>query len=620
MRPMRTLVTTVLSLAAATAPAQDEPFLHPPGQPEILATHRAEHPRVLVTSADWERARSAIDTDTTIARWHAELLEQAEAILGQPPSEYIIPDGKRLLATSRRVLTRVQTLAYAHRTTGDPRYADRAWAELDAAAGFKDWNPSHFLDTGEMTAAFAIGYDWLYDEWDDAQRRRLRDAIVTRGLSPGLGSYRGEQGYGWWVKAHHNWNQVCNGGLALGALAIADEEPEIAAEILHEGMLSLRLAMREYAPDGGWAEGPGYWGYATVYNAMHLAALESALGSSFGYADYPGFAQTGEYPPFVSGPTGRTFNYADGGDSPIRAPQLFWLADRFGQPDFAAFEARAAAPSALDVLWGTRAGLPDGMSDLPLDRHFEGIGIVTMRSAWGDPDALFVGLRGGSNAVNHSHLEIGSFVFDALGVRWAIDLGGDDYNMPGYFGAQRWSYYRLRAEGQNTIVLDPGDGPEQDPKAAGAIVDTTFSPHQAGATVDLSKAYPKALAGAGLTRTALLGDGRSRLVIEDRVNLSPGTRPLPAWWFMHTRAEIDLDPGARRAVLRQDGKALAVEITEPVGATFSVMDAAPLPTSPHPAVQNANTGVRKLAIALTLDRTMTIRVVLSPLPAGEAAR
>ena len=33
--------------------------------------------------------------------------------------------------------------------------------------------------------------------------------------------------------------------------------------------------MRSFAPDGGWAEGPGYWAYATHYNVFYLAALQS---------------------------------------------------------------------------------------------------------------------------------------------------------------------------------------------------------------------------------------------------------------------------------------------------------------------------------------------------------
>ena len=32
-----------------------------------------------------------------------------------------------------------------------------------AVSRFTDWNPTHFLDVGEMVMALAIGYDWLYD-------------------------------------------------------------------------------------------------------------------------------------------------------------------------------------------------------------------------------------------------------------------------------------------------------------------------------------------------------------------------------------------------------------------------------------------------------------------------
>ena len=41
-----------------------------------------------------------------------------------------------------------------------------------------------------------------------------------------------------------------------------------------------------------------------------------------------------------------------------------------------------------------------------------------------DAEALFIGFKAGDNRVNHSHLDLGTFVLDALGQRWAIDLGG----------------------------------------------------------------------------------------------------------------------------------------------------------------------------------------------------
>ena len=51
------------------------------------------------------------------------------------------------------------------------------------------------------------------------------------------------------------------------------------------------------------------------------------------------------------------------------------------------------------------------------------------------------------------------------GVRWACELGPDDYNLPAYFGRSRWEYYRLRTEGHNAIVINPGAEGGQGPAA-----------------------------------------------------------------------------------------------------------------------------------------------------------
>ena len=92
-----------------------------------------------------------------------------------------------------------------------------------------------------------------------------------------------------------------------------------------------------------------------------------------------------------------------------------------------------------------------------------------MRSAWDDPNALFAGIKAGYNQVNHGHLDLGNFELDALGVRWARDLGSENYNLPGYWegkrGGQRWSYYRLGSASHNVVMLG---GQHQD--AAGEIV------------------------------------------------------------------------------------------------------------------------------------------------------
>jgi heparinase II/III-like protein/uncharacterized protein DUF4962 len=597
---------------------------------EIMARLRPGHPRLLISaegfaqvrqqagarSAGKSSARSGKEktvpgANPLLQRWHEQLRERAQRLLTEAPSRYEIPDGLRLLATSRRVLDRVYTLALLYRLDGDRRYVDRAWEELQAAASFPDWNPRHFLDTAEMTHAFAIGYDWLYDAWTEAQRDTLRAAIIEKGLKPALAAYRGEATFGWWVKAHHNWNQVCNGGIGMGALAIGDQAPELAGELLHAALESLRLPMAQFAPDGAWVEGPGYWNYATSYNTIFFAALETALGTDFGFSQAPGFSETGLFPLYLTGPLGRTFNYADGGEGTIRAPQMFWLARQFDRPVYAWYQREVASPSPLDLLWFDPRGDSPRPAELPLDKQFRGADLATFRSAWQDRNAVFVGFKAGDNKANHSHLDLGTFVLDALGVRWALDLGADNYNLPGYFGQQRWTYYRMRAEGHNTLVINPSAEPDQDPSAAARIFRFQTAPQKAFAIADLTPAYAR---NARKVQRGIALLNRREVLLQDELQAE---KPAEVWWFLHTPALAQLSDGGATATLTQGDQRLWVHLLSPPGATFTIMDARPLASSPHPEGQAQNEGIRKLAIHLTGVTNLRLAVLLVPLRAGE---
>jgi hypothetical protein len=384
--------------------------------------------------------------------------------------------------------------------------------------------------------------------------------------------------------------------------------------------------MREFAPDGAWAEGPGYWNYATAYNVVFIAALETALGSDFGLVGIPGFAEAGAFPIHLTGPLRKTFNYADGSDGTIRAPQLFWLASRFDRPAYARYQRAVASPQPLDLLWFNPALAAKPAPELPTARYFRHAEVVTLRSAWDDPQAVFVGFKAGDNKANHSNLDLGSFVLDALGVRWGLDLGADDYNLPGYFGRQRWEYYRLRAEGHNTLVLNPANGPDQDPAAAATIA--SFDPPPADgssanarARADLSAAY-RARPGT-VTRQIELrapaptapGAAPAAVVLRDTVRAEA---PAEVWWFFHTRAAVALTESDRTAQLTQDGKRLDVRLGRDVPGRFEVRDARPLPSSPNPERQNPNTGIRKLALHYPAIRNLDLEVTFAPVPGGSS--
>lgn len=580
-----------------------------PAGGEIVSRLSKEHPRLLAKAADFKRLRERAAVEPQLKQWHADLRRQADRILRDAPSRYEIPDGLRLLATSRRVLDRVSTLGLLHRLDGDRRYAERAWAELDAAAKFPDWNPRHFLDTAEMTAAFAIGYDWLFDAWTPAQRETLRAAMVGKGLDPALKVYEGRE---WWAKARHNWNQVCNGGISLGALALGDVEPERAGRCLRAALQSVQLPMAEFAPDGAWGEGPGYWGYATMYNVMLLAALDSSLGTDFGLSGMAGFSKTGDVPVYMSGPAGLSFGYADCHEGVIRAAQMLWLARRFQRPDWARHEIAVAKPHPFHMLWYDAALAKAPAPDPVRDRYFRGAEVVTMRGAWNDANATFVAFKAGDNKFNHSHLDIGTFAVDALGQRWARDLGSDNYNLPGYFGKQRLDYYRLRAEGHNTLVINPGRGPGQNRGAAAKVVRFASAPDRAFAVADLTPAYSPSAKRVLRGVTVL---NRTDVLIQDEIEAGA---PAEIYWFMHTGAKIELGADRRTATLSLGGALLSARLLSPAGAEFSAMDAVPLPGSPRPAKQGDNGDVRKLTVHLNDLAAGRIAVWLAPSTAGRA--
>jgi len=608
---------------------------------DVMKMLRPGHPRLLADAARFERIREIVASDPLARAWFAGVVAQVGTIMDEPVVAYEIPDGKRLLAVSRRLVNRIYTLGLIWQVRRDPKVLERAWEELRAAAAFPDFNPSHFLDTAEMTAGMAIGYDWFYHDFSEEQRQTIREAIIKHGLEPGMLCYDGQAPYGWWVRAHNNWNQVCNGGLIAGALAVADAEPVLAKKVIQNAIDSLPLAMRNFGPDGGWYEGPGYWGYAMKYNALAIACLDSALGTDFGLSKIEGFDRAADFYIQMAGATGKSFNYADAAVSYSQHPSLFWLAAKFGRSDWASYQSRHGRPNAEALLWYDPALITNAVINLPNVACFRGVEVASARSRWDDAQALFLGVKAGRNGVNHANLDLGSFIFEAQGERWIMDLGPDDYNMPEYFGKKRYTYYRMRAEGHNTLVINPGRSqPDQDDKAMCTISKAEAADGVAVITTDLTPAY----SGHGavrVERTFALADQALR--ISDVIELDG---PGEAWWFFHTAAGVEVAENGRSAVMSIGEKQLAVRLESPAGARLVVMEARPLPGSPDTEGQNPNNGaallnasrefhivrvgdtprwgepepskaIRKLAIHLTGVQTATMRVVFRAAPAKE---
>lgn len=595
---------TLLALAAAAFAAGSSP-LHATTEPTldeiraVVAAAPRTHPRLMADSALLERLRGSEADPRTVALRRA-VMDAATGLLERKPVAYK-KTGRRLLSVSREALLRISTLALADRLGDDPRFTARAEAEILAVCAFPDWNPSHFLDTAEMTLAVAIGYDWLFDRLTPATRAAASDAIRRLGIAPSL---EGKHG---WINGTNNWSQVCHAGMVAGALALLEDDPDLAARIVHRAVAGVPVSMRaSYQPDGAYPEGPGYWNYGTTFNVILLDCLRSALGSTFDLEQSEGFSKTGDYVAHVAGPTGLRFDYADCGEGMSGfEPALLWLGGTFGRRDWIAAADRALDLAmkdgemrrfaALGLLWSAQAPRADGADAAvspPLDYVGQGLKpIAVFRSAWDDRDAVHLGVCAGSPGSNHGHMDIGAFVFDALGVRWSVDLGSQNYESLESRGlnlwdrsqnSQRWTVFRLNNHAHSTLAVNDG---LQHVAGFARFTDLQTANSSPGCTIDLTPVYAGQAARA--TRRFVLQD-RSRLIVEDRLEgvVSPGV----VTWRMTTRATIDPSQGAI-ALLEQDGRRLLARIIRPQGARWEILEVAPQ-LRDHDA---ANPGVRQLA-------------------------
>lgn len=614
MKGWRHVVTGVIALAALTVASGQQAAV--PRRVEVaakLAALSPAHPRLLLSVSAEAALKKRIAGDPVLQRLQADLLAEADRQLATTPVERVLI-GRRLLDKSRTALSRVLHLSLAWRLTGRPAYLERATAELTAVARFADWNPSHFLDVAEMTTAVGFGYDWLYTALDEPTRALLRTALVEKGLKASLKANG-------WTKNTNNWNQVCNGGMTVGALAVAESEPALAADLIARAIDTVPISMHEYAPDGAYPEGPGYWGYGTSFNVVLISALESVLGTDFGLAAQPGFLSTADYYLHVIGPSGYFFNYADAGrGGQGSAPALFWFAARRHEPyllwnqrpvfDTGAARSAGRSRDRLEPLLMVWLAADHPAPPEPAARSWTGLGpnpVAFHRSAW-DRNATFVAFKAGSASLSHAHMDAGTFVMDALGVRWADDLGSQDYNSLESKGvdlwnraqaSDRWKVFRIGASSHNILLVD--GRPQVVSGTAG------FTVAKPGRTVaDLGEIYAGQLA-AVQRGVALQADATVRVQDE----FTALDRPAEVRWAMVTRATVRLGtPGL--ATLEQGGKTLALRVLEPAGAVLETF-----PTDPPPSPTDAaNPGTRLVGFRVTAAPRASIRLVVQLEPGG----
>ncbi len=576
------------------------------------------HPRIIMSNDKFAKLKASIGNDSVTAILLEKLRNEADRHLNEPVSQYEIPDGIRLLETSKRIQRRVAALAMAYNIFGDEKYAQRCYAELEAACNFKDWNPSHFLDTAEMSTAFALGYDWLYHWMNDEQREFLRKNMIEKGLTQVMDDYEDKprkRTYHWYQDyPGDNWKLVCNGSMSMAALAIGDEAEarDIASNILtYAYKESYSFVRRAYSDkDGTYSEGLGYWDYATYYLGLYSSSLKSAAGTDYGLADHEGLRKSVDFVRYMSSNTPKSFSFGDDGDSRDTGwAVLLWLAEYYQSYDIGATRLKKIENDSfnyLDLLWIDEEKTPDSASDIPTDWGEVGASNASFRNTW-DESGIVAALHAGENNYKyHGHYDLGTFYLESNGERFFTDLGNENYELE-----NRLYSYRIRAEGHNTLVINPSEELDQQ-EGAECLISSFSGGNEAFAVTDLTAAYENSGAESVIRGLKMIKD-KECVVIQDEISLNA---PGEIYWFAHTKGQIDVANDGRSAVVTVGSEKMWVGLLGD-GGKFTVMNAELLPTSLAVPNQTDNSSYRKLAVHLTNTKDATISVACIPLKAGE---
>lgn len=412
------------------------------------------HPRLIFNKGEEKALAANLSKDATWARLHEIVLEESERLLELPNQEYKLSVRKAMHEQCCETVRRMLFLAYSYRMTGDKRFLDKAESIALNMCALDSWNPYHFLDVAELTVAASFAYDWLYDDLKPETKKLLMESIRDKALIASETGGEGNRDYNLrWMDMTANWSQICHGSMAMAAVALYEDEKELADRILERSKRKMHIPMEaEYTPDGAYSQGIGYWGYGTAMNVMYLNVMEDFFGSNYvsELVEIPGFMQTGTYYCQLLTNTLNSFAFCDNSTSE-NLPEhcIFWFYDKVKDPVLLYYQRQLLDKSIdtpqkltsgsygrhlpLMIVWGAGTGdslIADFNNAQAPEKLFyiaDGLNpICTMRSGWTQDD-IWIGFKAGNPSCAHGHMDVGTFMFEYEGARFGVDLGSDGY-------------------------------------------------------------------------------------------------------------------------------------------------------------------------------------------------
>ena len=363
---------------------------------------------------------------------------------------------------------------------------------------------------------------------DDKLSAEVRDAVVdsvySRVFNPTRETFETGKGNNSWIHRTDNWNSVCLNGVTGAALFLIKDAEERAYYVAAAEYYS-RNSILGFTDDGYCTEGLGYFNYGFSNYVLLREELHQGTNGRIDLFKDPKIRnivmyginfviQNDVYPAFADCKFGTRV-----------MPYILWYCNKNLNLGLAKYATEPAlgeitlTPMAMRCFPNTASYTTkgDAVSDVNMLRHyFDKAGVLISRHPETDK-TVSVALKGGNNAENHNHNDLGTFVVVKGGEMLIGDAGGP-YNYAGdMWTDKRYTFKTLSSYGHPVPCLS-GICQKAGKDARARVIKTNFSDVRDEFVLDLTSSYP--VDGLHSLIRSFIYDrsGQGSLTVEDYVD------------------------------------------------------------------------------------------------------
>ncbi len=397
-------------------------------------------------------------------------------------------------------------------------------------------NKENLIDlfAGETGARLSWIYYFLHTEFDKVNpliSERVRFEIQKRILDPYLNANF------WWTALPpfivgytfvNNWNPWCNSSV-IQCFMLMENDKEKLAKAVYRTMYSVDQYINT-DKDGACDEGPGYWNVAGGKMFDYLQLLSNLTGGKISIFNQPEIKNIGEYIYRANAGNGWVVNFSDAtAKSGGNAHLIFNFGRAVGSSDmmhFAKYVEKLNPGSGIVESSDIFRCLVNASNNLEFKNTTPLFTLPTY--SWypkteycfmGDNQGNFVAAKGGNNAENHNHNDVGSFIYFSNSIPVIVDAGVGTYTAK-TFSADRYSIWSMQSNYHNLPIIN---GIAQLPGPEFKAKNSKFNEEKMLFSTDIASAYPKDAEVKSWVRSYNLIEGI--LKIEDTFSLNKTLNP-----------------------------------------------------------------------------------------------